>query len=255
VRKHKSVLGKIHSLQFWCVQFNNPPETAVGHILKPIKYRLMSQFDLVRTMTTDMRKVQPTIVTKPQGFAILQIVLIPVIAALNYVTGVIINLLKLPLFMDTWATMFGTVVAGLWVGIAGGFLYNIVMAFTFWGLPAWVWGFINVYVALITWVFWKIGWISIKKPLQLVLAGILVGATNVIPTTLINVFVFGALPTYAGTAWIYAIILNQTSSTMSAVIGSAIVAEIPDKLLSLVLAAVVASRMPARFALRPQKST
>lgn len=201
-------------------------------------------------MTTDMRKVQPTVITKPSGFAILQVVLIPVIAALNYVTGVIINLLKLPLFMDTWATMFGTIVAGLWVGIAGGFLYNIVMAFTFWGLPAWVWGFINVYIAVITYVLWHFGWISIKKPVKLVIAGIIIGVTNVIPVTLINVFIFGALPTYAGTSWIYAIILNQTGSTLSAVIGSAIVGEIPDKLISVILAAVVASRMPARFSLR-----
>lgn len=205
-------------------------------------------------MTSDMKSVQPTVVSKPAGFAILQVVLIPVIAALNYVTGVVINLLKLPLFMDTWATMFGTVVAGLWVGIAGGFLYNIVMAFTFWGLPAWVWGFINVYIAIITWVFWRIGWVSIKKPVQLILAGIIVGVTNVIPVTLINVFIFGALPTYAGTSWIYAIILNQTGSTISATIGSSIAAEIPDKLLSLILAAVVASRMPARYSLRAPSS-
>jgi len=202
-------------------------------------------------MTSERKKIQPTVITKPSGFAILQVVLIPVIAALNYVTGVIINLLKLPLFMDTWATMFGTVVAGLWVGIAGGFLYNIVMAFTFWGLPAWVWGFINVFIAVITWVFWRGGWITVKKPIKLVLAGITIGVLNVIPVTLINVFVFGALPTYAGTSWIYAIILNQTGSTISAVIGSSIAVEIPDKLLSLILAAVVASRMPARYSLRP----
>jgi len=202
-------------------------------------------------MTSERKKIQPTVITKPSGFAILQVVLIPVIAALNYVTGVIINLLKLPLFMDTWATMFGTVVAGLWVGIAGGFLYNIVMAFTFWGLPAWVWGFINVFIAVITWVFWRGGWITVKKPIKLVLAGITIGVLNVIPVTLINVFVFGALPTYAGTSWIYAIVLNQTGSTISAVIGSSIAAEIPDKLLSLILAAVVASRMPARYSLRP----
>jgi len=201
-------------------------------------------------MTSEMKGVQPTVVARPAGFAILQVVLVPVIAALNYVTGVIINLLKLPLFMDTWATMFGTVVAGLWVGIAGGFLYNIIMAFTLWGLPAWVWGFINVYIAVITWVFWRLGWVNIKKPALLVLAGIIVGVTNVIPVTIINVFIFGALPTYAGTAWIYAIILNQTNDTITATIGSAIVAEIPDKLISLVLAAVVASRMPARYSLR-----
>lgn len=206
-------------------------------------------------MTADMKKVQPTVITKPAGFAILQAVLIPVIAALNYVTGVAINLLKLPLFMDTWATMFGTVVAGLWVGIAGGFLYNIVMAFTFWGLPAWVWGFINVYIAAITWVLWRFGWITIKKPIRLIVAGIIIGVTNVIPTTLINVFIFGALPTYAGTSWIYAIVLNQTGNVITATLGSSIVAEIPDKLLSVILAAVVASRMPERYTMRAPSAT
>jgi energy-coupling factor transport system substrate-specific component len=202
-------------------------------------------------MTTDLKKMQPTVVTKPTGFVVLQVVLIPVIAALNYVTGVIVNILKLPLFLDTWATMFGTVVAGLWVGIAGGFLYNIIMAFTLWGLPAWVWGFINVYIALITWVFWRMGWVDIKKPVKLVVAGLLVGITNVVPVTIISWGVFGLLPTYAGTAWIYAIILAQTNSQLSASVGSSIIAEIPDKLVSLVLAAIVASRMPARFSLKP----
>ncbi len=205
-------------------------------------------------MTSETKATGPTVVERPAGFAILQIVLIPVIAALNYVTGVIINILKLPLFMDTWATMFGTVVAGVWVGAAGGFLYNIIMAFTLWGLPAWVWGFINVYIAIITWVFWRIGWVTVKSPAKLVTAGILVGVTNVVPVTIISWGVFGLMPTYAGTAWIYAAVLASTNDTLSASVVSSIVAEIPDKLISLILAAVVASRMPARFTLRPPKA-
>src|SRR3990172_11411984 len=96
-------------------------------------------------MTSERKKIQPTVIIKPSGFAILQVVLIPVIAALNYVTGVIINLLKLPLFMDTWATMFGTVVAGLWGGIAGGFVVKIVVGFAFLGLPAVGWGFLHFF--------------------------------------------------------------------------------------------------------------
>ncbi len=184
----------------------------------------------------------------------MQIVLIPVIAALNYVTGVIINILKLPLFMDTWATMFGAMVAGVWVGAAGGFLYNIIMAFTLWGLPAWVWGFINIYIAIITWAFWRIGWVSVKSPAKLVAAGIIVGVTNVVPVTLISWGVFGLMPTYAGTAWIYAAVLASTQDTLSASVVSSIASEIPDKLISLILAAVVASRMPARFTLRPPKA-
>jgi energy-coupling factor transport system substrate-specific component len=205
-------------------------------------------------MTTRAKSSGPTTVERPSGFAILQIVLIPVIAALNYVTGVIINILKLPIFMDTWATMFGTIVAGLWVGAAGGFLYNIIMAFTLWGLPAWVWGFINIYIALITWVLWRIGWVTVKSPAKLVAAGIIIGVTNVIPVTIINWGVFGLLPTYAGTAWIYAAVLASTGSAWTASIVSSIIAEIPDKLISLILAAVVASRMPARFTLRPPKA-
>lgn len=204
-------------------------------------------------MTTE-KGTRPTTVERPAGFAILQIVLIPVIAALNYVTGVIINILKLPLFMDTWATMFGTVVAGVWVGAAGGFLYNIIMAFTLWGLPAWVWGFINIYIAIITWVLWRIGWVSVKSPARLVAAGIIVGVTNVVPVTLISWGVFGLMPTYAGTAWIYAAVLASTKDTLSASVVSSIASEIPDKLISLILAAVVASRMPARFTLRQPKA-
>jgi energy-coupling factor transport system substrate-specific component len=205
-------------------------------------------------MTTQAKSTGPTTVERPAGFAILQIVLIPVIAALNYVTGVIINILKLPLFMDTWATMFGSIVAGVSVGAAGGFLYNIIMAFTLWGLPAWVWGFINIYIAVITWVLWRIGWVTVKSPAKLVTAGIIVGVTNVIPTTLISWGVFGLMPTYAGTAWIYAAVLASTRDTLTATMVSSIIAEIPDKLISLILAAVVASRMPARFALRPPKA-
>ena len=205
-------------------------------------------------MTTSTKGTGPTTVERPAGFAILQIVLIPVIAALNYVTGVIVNILKLPIFLDTWATMFGSIVAGLWVGAAGGFLYNIIMAFTLWGLPAWVWGFINIYIAIITWAFWRIGWVTVKSPAKLVAAGIIIGVTNVVPVTLINWVIFGLMPTYAGTALIYAAVLGSTGSAWTASIVSSIIAEIPDKLISLVIAAVVASRMPARFTLRPPKA-
>jgi energy-coupling factor transport system substrate-specific component len=205
-------------------------------------------------MATSSKGTGPTTVTRPAGFAILQIVLIPVIAALNYVTGSIVTILKLPLFLDTWATMFGSIVAGLWVGAAGGFLYNIIMAFTLWGLPAWVWGFINIFIAFITWVFWRIGWVKVKSPVKLVLAGVIIGVLNVVPTTLVSWGVFGLMPTYPGTAPIYAAILAVSRDTLTATVVTSIIAEIPDKLISLVIAAVVASRMPARFTLRAPKA-
>jgi energy-coupling factor transport system substrate-specific component len=71
----------------------------------------------------------------PTGARVLAVVMIPTIAALNYVGGVIVELLKAPIWGDTWATMLGTLISGFWVGSIGGLLYNIIMAFSALGPP------------------------------------------------------------------------------------------------------------------------
>jgi len=190
------------------------------------------------------------------GETILKIVLIPVIAALNYVTGAIVTLTRLPAFLDTWATSFGVIVAGLWVGALGGFLYNIIMALTLWGLPAWVWGFINVYIAVITWIFYRAGWVDIKKPVKLIAAGLITGFTNTFACTLVSVVAFGALPTAPSpfmTA-VYAWALNATGNMVFASWMSSVAVELYDKTIALYIAAIVASALPKRFILTKSTS-
>ena len=143
---------------------------------------------MAETKEIEMKEISPT------GKAIIAVVLIPTIAALNYVGGVIVEALKAPIWGDTWATMLGTLIGGFWIGAIGGFLYNIIMAFTMWGLPNWVWGFANVTVALFTWILMKLGLTDIKSPKTWAAVIGLFGFVYPAVTTAISIGVFGGGP-------------------------------------------------------------
>ncbi len=190
------------------------------------------------------RKVVPT------GAKILAVVMVPMVAALNYVGGVLVELTKAPIWGDTWATILGTLISGFWVGAVGGFLYNIIMALTVWGLPAWVWGTANVLIAIITWFFIKMGWTDLKKPITIVMAVIFYGLLYPIYTTGLSIALFGGGPLWKPIpAAIYAATLASTGNFWLANYVQAISTEIPDKVISFVIALIIASRVPRRFVL------
>ncbi|MEN2975341.1 MAG: hypothetical protein ABDH32_07190 [Candidatus Caldarchaeales archaeon] len=76
------------------------------------------------------KEVSKEVKVVPTGAKVIALVMIPAVVALNYVGGVIVEVLKLPIWGDTWANMLGTLVSGFVIGAVGVFLYNIVMALT-----------------------------------------------------------------------------------------------------------------------------
>ena len=191
----------------------------------------------------------------PTGAKILAIVMIPTIAALNYVGGVIVELTKAPIWGDTWATMLGTLISGFWVGAIGGFLYNIIMALTLWGLPAWVWGTANIVIAFITWSCIKLGWADLKKPIKLIIPCIIFGFIYPIYTTAISIFIFGGGPLYKPLpAAVYAAVLASTENFWLANYVQNLVTEIPDKIISFIISLIIVSRVPKKFILVKQRS-
>ncbi len=186
----------------------------------------------------------------PAGKAVIAAVLVPTIAALNYVGGVIVEALKAPIWGDTWATILGTLIAGFWVGAAGGFLYNIVMALTVWGLPQWVWGFANVVIALITWLMMRMGWTDLKKPITWVMMIVLYGLLYPVFTTLVSIGLFGGGPLWKPLpAAVYAATLSATGNFFLANYAQAVFTEIIDKPVSFIISVIIASRIPKRFVL------
>lgn len=186
----------------------------------------------------------------PIAARITAVVMIPAIVALNYVGGVIVEVLKLPIWGDTWATMLGTLISGFWVGAIGGFLYNIVMALTVWGLPAWVWGSANVLIAAITWLSMKMGWINLRKPITLIPPFIILGFIYPIYTTMLSIGLFGGGPLWKPIpAAIYSATLAMTGNFWLANYVQNISTEIPDKILSFIIALIIAGRIPEKYKL------
>lgn len=181
---------------------------------------------------------------------ILAVVMIPTVAALNYVGGVLVELTKAPIWGDTWASMLGTLISGFWVGAVGGFLYNIIMALTVWGLPAWVWGTANIAIAFITWICIKMGWNDMKRPWTLIPAFILFGPVYTLYTTMVAILIFGGGPLWKPLpAAIYAAVLKSTGNFWLANYIQNLSTEIPDKWLSYIISLLIVSRIPRRFIL------
>jgi len=174
------------------------------------------------------------------------ILVLPTIVLLNYVTSIITDLLHVPFFLDTWATSLGVMMCGLLFGIIGGVLYNLFMAFTFWGASAWVWSISSIWVAIVTYFLWKSGWIKIGNPFKIIGSGMFIGATNAIVTTLISVIAFGALPTYAGTEPTYQFFYAMTNNRLVSTLSEHLITELADKTIAIFMAAFVFTHLPWR---------
>jgi hypothetical protein len=157
---------------------------------------------------------------------------------LNLATSITMVAFHFPLFMDTWGTSLIVMTGGFWIGACAGVLYNLIMAYTFWGIPSALWAANSVLVAGATWFFWKRGWVDLIKPFMLCAAGILTGLVNT-PLVLVNAALFN-LPPSDGPIAIAQFLSGIFSSPALRDIVSECLIEIADKTLSLILAAVVA---------------
>jgi hypothetical protein len=165
-------------------------------------------------------------------------VLILSMAMLNYSSSVLMTVLHLPFFMDSWGTSLAVALGGLWAGIFAGVIYNLVMAWTFWNPGDWIWMFCNILVAFLTWIFLQKDWIDLHKPFNLLSAGILTGILNSIAVAIIAWT--ANLPIHEGTMAVYRFFVDLTGDVGLASMAEKAVVEIFDKTIALFLVAVAA---------------
>jgi hypothetical protein len=166
------------------------------------------------------------------------VTLVAIAVMLNLATSVTMVAFQFPLFMDTWGTSLIVMIGGFWVGACAGVLYNLIMAYTFWGPSSVLWAANSILVAAATWFFWKRGWIDLKKPFRLGSAGILTGLVNT-PLVILNTTLFYLAPS-DGPRAVSQFLSEIITNPMIRDILSECLIEIADKTLSLMLAAVVA---------------
>lgn len=166
------------------------------------------------------------------------LVLLAVAVMLNLGISVAMVSLGLPFFLDTVGTSLAVLLGGFYIGALAGVLYNLIMAVSIWEPITLVWAASSVIVAGMTWMFWREGWVDVRKPVRLVLAGIATGVIN-------GLFVFGIimllhLEFYSGTAGITIQMTGFFHNAQAGLISAELLVEIVDKTLALVLAAVLA---------------
>jgi len=180
--------------------------------------------------------------TKPARLAYLRSggppTLIAIAVMLNLATSITMVAFNFPLFLDTWGTSLVVMTGGFAIGACAGVIYNLIMAYTFWGIPSVLWAANSVLVAAATYFFWKMGWVDVKKPYLLCAAGILTGLANT-PLVIANITLFHLAPA-AGPVAISQFLEGIIASPVIRDVVSECLIEIADKTISLVLAAVIA---------------
>jgi hypothetical protein len=174
-----------------------------------------------------------------------------VVAAADLASAFGTRALHLPFFADTWATSAAVLACGLGTGLAGGVLYDAIMAATVWGPRSFVWAASTVLVAYTTRVFHRAGWIDIERPFRLVAAGVLTGLANACLATMIIRFVLPEAVDESIEAFRTAL-AGALGDTAASVLAQEIVIEVADKTIAIITAAAVVVLLVER---RPAATT
>ncbi|MBR9692981.1 hypothetical protein GOV07_03570 [Candidatus Woesearchaeota archaeon] len=165
------------------------------------------------------------------------------LSALNLATGLVLQKLQLPFFVDTWGTSLGVLAAGPIAGVLVAVVTAILLAVT----TSWsslIWVLSGVLIALLTWYFWKKDWLSLETPGKVFLAGAAIGAVNAVLVIAIKIFYLGSDGTME--SGLYAIFASVGNSYLALFLFTLII-EIVDKSIALFLALYVMKTLPKKL--------
>lgn len=180
-------------------------------------------------------------------FNTMALVLIPIGIGINYVGGLIVKALQLPIYLDAIGTLIVGIIAGPWVGAVTGALANVIFGLTvdpiF--LPYLI---VNLAFGLAAGFMARANWFERWQPVWA--AGLVIFALGVVLSAPINVFFFGGVPESptASVIWTYFIAIG--ANLWESVIATSVLREIADKFISVFVAYGVYKAFPKRFLLK-----
>jgi energy-coupling factor transport system substrate-specific component len=159
-------------------------------------------------------------------FSTPSLVLIPVAVGINYIGKLFAGTLKLPLWLDSIGTVLAGMLAGPAIGALSGAINNVIYGLT---------------VDPISFVY---GLTSITGWARALVVGLAVGLTATAVSTPLNVWFWGG---QTGNFWgdaLFAVVLAQTGSVWLASFLDEVVVDIPDKLLTVLVAYALFRSLP-----------
>lgn len=177
-------------------------------------------------------------------FSTKSIVLIPIAVGINLIGGTLCSMLKLPLFLDTVGTLVVACLSGPWVAALTGLLTNVFL-----GIVAnpvnFPYAIVSVLVGLTAGYLARAG--LFNKLWGVIVVWIAVTLVNSISAALITSFVFGGATGINGTSMITAAFVVALQDVLLSVFSSAIIENLIDKGISVLIAYAIWRKIPRRF--------
>ncbi|WP_342431793.1 ECF transporter S component [Neobacillus sp. FSL H8-0543] len=175
-------------------------------------------------------------------FTLIAILLIPIGVAINVVISQLVQVLRIPLYLDAIGTMLVAMIAGPWVGMVTGGLTNVIKSiFAPTELP---FAIVSMIIGL------TVGYFSIKKMFtsigKTLIAGIILTLIVIISATPISVLLYGGSTGDASSS-VTAVLLASGQQIWEAVFTKNIIVESIDKILSLLITYTIVKKMSDRY--------
>ncbi|MGG3839162.1 ECF transporter S component [Paenibacillus dendritiformis] len=167
------------------------------------------------------------------SFSTAALVLIPVAVGINYIGKLFAGVLKLPLWLDAIGTVLASMLAGPVIGGLSGLINNIIYGLTMDPI-SFVYALTSVFIGLVAGIMAYKGWISSWGKAAVI--GLAVGLTAVVISTPLNVAFWGG---QTGNVWgdiVFGYVLQGTQSVWLASFLDELVVDLPDKLITVLVA-------------------
>jgi energy-coupling factor transport system substrate-specific component len=170
-------------------------------------------------------------------------VLIPIGIGINVVGGVLVNVLRLPLFLDAIGTILVAVLAGPWVGAVTGGLTNLILGLV--TTPTMIpYAIVNIAFGLVVGFMARAGWFRTLP--KVAVTGLVLVVTGIVVSAPITAYLFGGV-TGTGTDVVRAFFLATGRSILEAVLLESLISESIDKMISVFVAFALARSIPQRY--------
>lgn len=175
-------------------------------------------------------------------FTLMAIMLIPIAIAINFVGGTLAGTLKLPLYLDSIGTFLVAMLAGPWVGGLTGLVSILINSIADPTLAPY--SLLAALTGITTGILARTK--MFNSPIRMIFSGVIVAAMSVIGSVFIRVAFFGGFGTTGTSALVAGMIAAGVPFWPAQFIGQ-LIAELPDKLISVIIPFLVVKGMSERI--------
>ena len=179
-----------------------------------------------------------------EDFSMVAILTIPICVAINVVGDQIVQLLKLPIFLDVIGTVLMAMLAGPWPAAVTGILTNLCMGIT--DNPTLIpFAITSAACGIAAGLFARKKWFSAQK-WKLIIIVLVLDLVTICTASPITIFAFGGVSGNGGQSVAIAGLLASGANIIEAVVGTDFWINLIDRALAMVIAFAVVKVIPDR---------